>query len=101
MPPRALPPPLPASVPQSRYQPPRTFLVPVGAYDGAAAFEPPIRRYAMQWLQHAAARVHRRSEYHHRQTLYVKSVLGIDHLFDTSDVSCPPADPCRLRRRPS
>lgn len=57
--------------------------------------EPSIRRYAMHWLQHAAACINRRSESTHRQRLLNVTVLGIDHLFDTSDV---PSRPHGLRR---
>ena len=49
-----------------------------------------IRRYAMHWLQHAAACINRRSQSTHRQRLLSVTVLGIDHLFDTSDVPSRP-----------
>lgn len=62
----------------------------------APVSESPIRRYAMHWLQHAAACINRRSESTHRQRLLNVTVLGIDHLFDTSDV---PSRPHGLRHR--
>jgi hypothetical protein len=62
---------------------PRSVLVPAGLPDRS---EPAIRRYAIHWLQHAAARVHRRCERTQRQSLFVASVLGIHQLFDVSDV---------------
>jgi hypothetical protein len=77
---------------------PPTYLFPVAAIDTALPRELHIRRYAMHWLQHAAARVHRRSEHNHRQNQFVISVLGIDHLFDTSDVPSPPQTAHRSRR---
>lgn len=48
--------------------------------------EPAIRRYDMHWLQNAAASINRRSERSQRQRLLNVTVLGVDHLFDTSDV---------------
>ena len=80
MPPRALP------TPPSVYShlPPRSVLIPAGLPDKS---EPTIRRYAMHWLQHAAARVHKRCERTQRQSLFVASVLGVHQLFDVSDVA--------------
>ncbi len=83
MPPRALP----ASAPIVSHLPPRSVLVPAGLPDRS---EPSIRRYAMHWLQHAAARVHKRCERTQRQSLFVASVLGIHQLFDVSDVPVKP-----------
>ena len=84
MPPRAVPTPLPVV----SHLPPRSaFLVPAGLPEKS---EPTIRRYAMHWLQHAAARVHKRCERTQRQSLFVASVLGIHQLFDVSDVTVRP-----------
>jgi hypothetical protein len=77
MPPRPLPLPFPAI----SHLPPRVFLTPAAALN-----EPAIRRYEIHWLQLAAARVHKRSERTERQNRFVQSMLGIDHLFDVSDV---------------
>lgn len=60
-----------------------------------SASEPSIRRYDMHWLQHAAASINRRSERTQRQRLLTAAILGVDHLFDMSDV---PSRPHGLRR---
>ena len=77
MPPRALP----ISLSTISHLPPRALLAPA-----AGPSEPLIRRFEMHWLQLAAARVHKRSERTQRQNRFVQTVLGIDHLFDVSDV---------------
>jgi hypothetical protein len=98
--PQTLPPHQPETAPESRHlAPPPTFLFPVAATDTALPRELLIRRYAMHWLQHAAARVHRRTEHNHRHNQFVISVLGIDHLFDTSDIPNQPLAPRRARSR--
>jgi hypothetical protein len=94
--PGCLPPPLPRSLQEPRHAPPLSYLLSGTLIGLAAAHEPPIRRYSMQWLQQAAARVHRRTERSHRQNLFAVSVLGIDHLFDMSDVQCVDAEPLGL-----
>ena|SRR5947208_3029552 len=86
MPPRAIPTPPPVIA----HLPPRV-LYPAGLYESS---EPSIRRYAMQWLQHAAARVHKRCESTQRQSLFVATVLGIHQLFDVSDVPKPRTRSC-------
>jgi hypothetical protein len=52
--------------------------------------EPPIRRYSMHWLQYAAARINKRHVRTQRQRLLTEAVLGIDHLFDLSDIPTRP-----------
>ena len=92
MPPRALP----TSLPVISHLPPRSLVPLVSA---EAKREAAIRRYAIHWLQHAAARVHKRGERIQRQSRFVASVLGIDHLFDVSDVPRPrPTLPSPHRR---
>lgn len=88
MPPRAVPAQLPPAI--SHLLPRSAVLVPAGLPDKS---EPTIRRYAIHWLQHAAARVHKRCERTQRQSLFVASVLGVHQLFDVSDV------PVRSRSR--
>ena len=58
--------------------------------------DPPIRRYAMHWLQHAAARINKRHTRTQRQRSLTEAVLGIDHLFDLSDI---PTRPLRRLRQ--
>ena len=58
------PEPAPVPVPMQDHRhlvAPPTFLFPVAATDTALPRELLIRRYSMHWLQHAAARVDRRS----------------------------------------
>ncbi len=78
MTPRAVPPPIPASC----HLPARPA--------AQSLPEPPIRRYAMHWLQHAAARINKRHERSQRQRLLTEAVFGIDHLFDLSDIPTRP-----------
>ncbi|HRI50302.1 MAG TPA: hypothetical protein PLW65_08970 [Pseudomonadota bacterium] len=52
--------------------------------------DPPIRRYAMHWLQHAAARINKRHVRTPRQRLLTEAAPGIDHLFDLSDIPTRP-----------
>jgi len=91
--PGMLPRALPQHLPAPSHLPPQ-FLSPVALAE--AKSEPPIRRYAMQWLQLAAFRVHNRSERTQRQYRFVRTVLGIDHLFDLSDVPRPRPAPLLL-----
>ncbi len=89
MTPRAVPPPIPASC----HLPARSAAQSASAEPFA---EPPIRRYSMHWLQHAAARLNKRHERTQRQRLLTEAVLGIDHLFDLSDI---PTRPLRRVRK--
>lgn len=82
MTPRAVPPPIPASC----HLPAR----PAAQSLPEPFAEPPIRRYAMHWLQHAAARINKRHERSQRQRLLTEAVFGIDHLFDLSDIPTRP-----------
>lgn len=87
MTPRAVPPPIPASC----HLPARSAAQSASAepFTGPLT-DPPIRRYAMHWLQHAAARINKRHVRTQRQRLLTDAVLGIDHLFDLSDIPTRP-----------
>lgn len=80
---RAVPPPIPASC----HLPARSAAQSASTEPFA---EPPIRRYAMHWLQHAAARINKRHARTQRLRLLTEAVLGIDHLFDLSDIPTRP-----------
>lgn len=87
MTPRAVPPPIPASC----HLPARSAAQSASAGPFTEPFgEPPIRRYSMQWLQYAAARINKRHVRTQRQRLLTEAVLGIDHLFDLSDIPTRP-----------
>lgn len=97
MTPRAVPPPIPASChlparSAAQSASPEPFTEPFTE----SLFDPPIRRYAMHWLQYAAARINKRHARTQRQRLLTEAVLGIDHLFDLSDI---PTRPLRRLRQ--
>lgn len=93
MTPRAVPPPIPASC----HLPARSAARSASAEPFTESFaDPPIRRYAMHWLQHAAARINKRHPRTQRQRSLTEAVLGIDHLFDLSDI---PTRPLRRLRQ--
>jgi hypothetical protein len=52
-----------------------------------ASFREPIRRYAIQWLYRAAARVNERSKRSAQALRTQEHLFGTDSLFDTTDVT--------------